>query len=87
MAVGRYSQEHTLSGGYLYEQWEPQLVRQLLRYLVPCNMRVILASNAPEHAARVHAAAGGADAAVDPTGGEILMSLSAWLTEITIHFH
>ena len=58
-----YAPEHTLSGGYLYKTWDAGLVVALLGYMMPWNMRAILASNSVEHTARVEAASAAAERA------------------------
>jgi secreted Zn-dependent insulinase-like peptidase len=58
-----YAPEHTLSGGYLYKEWDAVPVVTLLGYMVPWNMRAILASNTDDHTARVEAAAAEAEKA------------------------
>ena len=65
-----YAPEHTLSGGYLYKEWDAGLVVALLGYMAPWNMRAILASNTDDHTARVEAAAAAADRAAKQAAKE-----------------
>jgi nardilysin len=65
-----YAQEHTLSGGFLYKEWDAGLVVALLGYMMPWNMRAILASHTDEHTARVEAAAAAAERAAKQAAKE-----------------
>ena len=58
-----YAPEDTLSGGYLYKEWDAEFVVALLGYMVPWNMRSILASNTEEHTAKVKSASAAAEKA------------------------
>nr|XP_027192391.1 nardilysin-like [Cicer arietinum] len=40
-----YSREHVIYADYAYKRWNKQLIRQLLRFFVPENMRVDMVSN------------------------------------------
>jgi hypothetical protein len=39
-----YSEKHIISGEYIYEEWEPELVKHVLSFFHPDNMRVDILS-------------------------------------------
>jgi hypothetical protein len=39
-----YSEKHIISGEYIYEGWEPELVKHVLSFFHPDNMRVDILS-------------------------------------------
>mmetsp|Transcript_29851 Transcript_29851/g.97207 ORF Transcript_29851/g.97207 Transcript_29851/m.97207 type:complete len:1027 (-) Transcript_29851:78-3158(-) len=56
-----FAPEHSLAGEYLMDEWEPNLVEQVLSELVPANARVDLMTPSYDVDAAVAAGAGGAN--------------------------
>lgn len=62
----RFPNDMVVAGRHRLVRWEPKLVRALLTWLTPHNMRVTILSKQPEHVKQVNDAVAKAGGAVDP---------------------